>query len=42
MDGDAGSAPGAIQSMTTLASTTGTTANLLEPAPALVDYQIGR
>jgi hypothetical protein len=38
MDGDEGSAPGAIQSMTTLASTTGMRAHVIEPAAALLDH----
>jgi|GEM_PF-6660005 len=42
MDGDAGSAPGAIQSMTTLASTTGMTAHVIEPAAAFLDHQVHR
>jgi len=42
MEGDAGSALGAIQSRTTLASTTGMSAHLVQPAPTLLDYQIGR
>jgi hypothetical protein len=36
-----GSAPGAIQSMTTLASTTAMATHLFQPAPALLDHQIG-
>jgi hypothetical protein len=42
IDIDVGLAPGAIQSMTTLASTTAMTADLFQPAPALLDHQIGR
>src|SRR5450759_1800138 len=41
IDGDVGSAPGAIQSITTLASTTAMTHHLLQPALALVDYEFG-
>jgi hypothetical protein len=42
MDGEAGSAPGAIQSMTTLASTTGTAAHPFQPALPFLDHEVGR
>ncbi len=42
MDGDEGSAPGAIQSIATLASTTGMRAHFIEPAASLLDHQIRR
>ena len=40
MDGDVGSAPGAIQSMTTVASTTAMSVHLVQPAPTLLDHKV--
>src|SRR5258708_4939167 len=39
--GYVGAAPGAIQSITTLASTTAMTSHLFQPASALLDHQVG-